>query len=46
LSSLTLVADGSGGAFTWQAHAPSWWKRLRARFDTPVFVPPSAVEPA
>ena len=37
LSSLALVADGTGGAFTWQAPAPSWWQRLRARFAAPAF---------
>jgi hypothetical protein len=43
LSSLALVADGSGGAYTWQAHPPSWWERLRARLGAPAFVPPDAV---
>jgi hypothetical protein len=46
LSSLALVADGSGGAYTWQAHSPSWWERWRARLGTPAFVPPATGEAA
>ena len=38
LSSLALVADGSGGALTWEARPPSWWQRLRARFGVSAFV--------
>ena len=40
LSSLALVADGSGGAFTWDARAPSSLQRLRARFAAHAFVAP------
>ncbi len=40
LSSLALVADGSGGAFTWDARAPSSWQRLRARLAAHAFVAP------
>jgi hypothetical protein len=47
LSSLALVADGSGGAFTWNALSPSWWQRVRARFAAPTFVVPGeAMAPA
>jgi hypothetical protein len=40
LSSLALVADGSGGAFTWDARAPSSWQRLRERLAAHAFVAP------
>jgi hypothetical protein len=47
LSSLALIADGSGGAFTWQAPSPSWWKRLNAQFAAPSFhIPPAVVDHA
>ena len=46
LSSLALVADGNGGAFTWKAQSPSWWQRIRASLAAPAFVVPTAVEPA
>lgn len=46
LSSLTLVADGAGGAFIWNAHTPSWPQRLRARFAAPDFPVPAIFDPA
>ncbi|MEO8754726.1 MAG: hypothetical protein ABI624_18820, partial [Casimicrobiaceae bacterium] len=46
LSALALIADGSGGAFTWQARAPSWTQRLRTRFAAPAFAFPASDETA
>ena len=46
LSSLALIADGSGGAYTWNARAPYWPQRLRARFAAPVFAVPATDETA
>jgi hypothetical protein len=46
LSSLALVADGSGGAFTWEARSPSWWQRLRTRLEVSAFVAPGAGDSA
>jgi hypothetical protein len=45
LSSLALVADGAGGAFTWEAAAPSWWQRLRASLSASAFVARSNESP-
>jgi hypothetical protein len=42
LSALALIADGSGGAYTWEARAPSWAQRLRTRFAAPAFAFPVA----
>lgn len=46
LTSLALVADGIGGAYTWEARAPSWLQRLRARFTAPGVGLPGTEEPA
>lgn len=46
LSSLALVADGCGGAFTWEARPPSWWQRVHTRFAAPTFAVPSSSDNA
>ncbi len=40
LESLTLIADGLGRAYAWNAQRASWRQRLRARFSAPAFAPP------
>ena len=40
LEALHLIADGNGGAVTWSAARPTWWRRIAAhavhrRFDVP-----------
>ena len=40
LQALHLIADGNGGAGTWSAARPTWWRRIAARaahrrFDVP-----------
>jgi len=46
LTSLALVADGIGGAYTWEARSPSWLQRVRASFAAPGFALPGPEDSA